>query len=38
MLKEKVFWHDTVEMPSGHETNPLPDGLTWQLSGADTLA
>jgi len=25
MLKEKVYWHDTVEMPSGHENNPLPE-------------
>jgi len=25
MLKEKVYWHDTVEMPSGHEINPLPE-------------
>lgn len=24
MFKEKVYWQDTVEMPSGHEVNQLP--------------
>ena len=46
MLKERIYWHDTVEMPSGHEQNPLPEkvdvavigsGITG-LSAAMTLA
>jgi glycine/D-amino acid oxidase-like deaminating enzyme len=33
MLKEKVFWHDTVEMPSGHEVNPLPEKVDVAVIG-----
>ena len=46
MLKEKVYWHDTAEMPSGHDENPLPEkvdvvvigGGYTGLSAALTLA
>jgi len=34
MLKEKVYWHDTVEMPSGHETNPLPEKVDIAVIGS----
>ncbi len=46
MRKERIYWHDTVEMPSGYEQNPLPEkvdvavigsGITG-LSAAMTLA
>jgi glycine/D-amino acid oxidase-like deaminating enzyme len=46
MLKDRIYWHDTVEIPSGHEQNPLPEkvdvavvgsGITG-LSAALTLA
>lgn len=33
MLKEKVYWHDTVEMPSGHEANPLPEKVEVAIIG-----
>ncbi len=46
MRKERIYWHDTVEMPFGYEQNPLPEkvdvavigsGITG-LSAAMTLA
>lgn len=46
MLKERIYWHDTVEMPSGYDQPPLPQkvdvavigsGITG-LSAALTLA
>jgi len=33
MLKEKVYWHDTVEMPSGHEAKPLPKKVDVAIIG-----
>lgn len=33
MLKEKVYWHNTVEMPSGHEANPLPEKVDVAVIG-----
>ena len=33
MLKEKVYWHDTVEMPSGHDQNPLPEKIDVAVIG-----
>lgn len=33
MLKEKVYWHDTVDMPSGHEGNPLPEKVDVAVIG-----
>jgi glycine/D-amino acid oxidase-like deaminating enzyme len=33
VLKEKVYWHDTVEMPSGHEANPLPEKVDVAIIG-----
>jgi glycine/D-amino acid oxidase-like deaminating enzyme len=33
MLKEKVYWHDTVQMPSGHEANPLPEKVDVAIIG-----
>ena len=34
MLKEKVFWHDTVEMPSGQEQTPLPEKVDVAIIGS----
>ena len=34
MLKEKVYWHGTVEMPSGHEKNPLPEKVDVAVIGS----
>ncbi|MBN1451205.1 MAG: FAD-binding oxidoreductase [Anaerolineales bacterium] len=34
MLKEKVYWHDSVEMPSGHENNPLPEKVDVAVIGS----
>ena len=34
MFKEKVFWHDTVQMPSGQETNPLPEQVDVAVIGS----
>jgi glycine/D-amino acid oxidase-like deaminating enzyme len=33
MLKEKVYWHDTAEMPSGFEANPLPEKVDVAVIG-----
>ncbi len=33
MLKEKVFWLDTLEMPSGHEQTPLPEKVEVAIIG-----
>jgi glycine/D-amino acid oxidase-like deaminating enzyme len=34
MLKEKVYWHDTVEMPSGYEEDPLPEKVDVAVIGS----
>jgi len=34
MLKEKVYWHDSVEMPSGNEKNPLPEKVDVAVIGS----
>ena len=34
MLKEKVYWHDTVAMPSGHEDNALPEKVDVAVIGS----
>ena len=34
MLKEKVYWHNTVDMPSGHENNPLPEAVDVAVIGS----
>ena len=34
MLKEKIYWYDTVEMPSGHENNPLPETVDVAIVGS----
>ena len=33
MLKEKVYWHDTVEMLSGHDQDPLPEKVDVAVIG-----
>ena len=33
MLKEKVYWHDTVKMPSGHEASKLPQKVDVAVVG-----
>lgn len=33
-MHEKVFWHDTVEMPSGHEQTPLPEKVDVAVIGS----
>jgi glycine/D-amino acid oxidase-like deaminating enzyme len=33
MLKEKIYWHDTIEMPLGHETIPLPEKVDVAIIG-----
>jgi glycine/D-amino acid oxidase-like deaminating enzyme len=33
MFKEQVYWHDTVEMPFGHEANPLPERVDVAVIG-----
>lgn len=33
MLKEKVYWHDTVDMPTGQEENPLPEKVDVAIIG-----
>lgn len=33
MLNEKVYWHDTAEMPSGHDNNPLPEKVDVAVIG-----
>ena len=33
MLKEKVYWHDTVDMPSGYKNNPLPKTVDVAIIG-----
>jgi glycine/D-amino acid oxidase-like deaminating enzyme len=33
MLQEKVYWHDTVEMPSGYDANPLPERVDVAVIG-----
>ena len=33
MFKEKVFWHDTVVMPSGQKENPLPEKVDVAVIG-----
>jgi glycine/D-amino acid oxidase-like deaminating enzyme len=33
MFKEKVFWHDTIKMPSGHDANPLPETVDVAVIG-----
>jgi glycine/D-amino acid oxidase-like deaminating enzyme len=33
MLKEKVYWHATVQMPSAHEANPLPEKVDVAVIG-----
>jgi len=33
MFKEKVYWHDTVEMPSGKENIPLPEKVEVAVIG-----
>jgi glycine/D-amino acid oxidase-like deaminating enzyme len=34
MRKEKVYWHDTVEMPFGHEQDPLPEKIDVAVIGS----
>jgi glycine/D-amino acid oxidase-like deaminating enzyme len=34
MLKERVFWHDTVEMPSGYDQNPIPEKVDVTVIGS----
>ena len=34
MLKERNYWHDTVEMPSGHDQNPLPERVDVAVIGS----
>ncbi len=33
MFKEKVYWHDTVDMPSGHDENPIPEKVDVTVIG-----
>ncbi len=33
MIKERIFWHDTVEMPSDEELTPLPDTVDVAIIG-----
>jgi glycine/D-amino acid oxidase-like deaminating enzyme len=33
MPKEKVYWHDTVQMPSGERANPLPERVDVAVIG-----
>lgn len=33
MLEEKVFWHDTVKMPAGHDRTPLPEKVDVAIIG-----
>jgi glycine/D-amino acid oxidase-like deaminating enzyme len=33
MFKEKVYWHDTVEMPSGHDVVSLPEKVDVAVIG-----
>ncbi len=33
MLKEKIYWHTTVDMPSGQEANPLPEKVDVAVIG-----
>jgi len=34
MLKEKVYWHDTVEMPTSHEESSLPQTVDVAIIGS----
>ncbi|MEW5938730.1 MAG: FAD-dependent oxidoreductase [Chloroflexota bacterium] len=34
MLKQRVFWHDTVTMPLGDPASPLPDRVTVAVVGS----
>ena len=34
MLKERNYWHDTVEMPSGHDQNLLPERVDVAVIGS----
>ena len=34
MCSEKVFWHDTVKMPSGQERTPLPEKVDVAVVGS----
>jgi glycine/D-amino acid oxidase-like deaminating enzyme len=34
MLKERIYWHDTVEMPSGYDQNPLPEKVDAAVIGS----
>jgi glycine/D-amino acid oxidase-like deaminating enzyme len=34
MLKEKIYWHDTVQMPAGHAANPLPEKVDVAVIGS----
>lgn len=34
MLKEMVYWHETVEMPSGHGNSPLPEKVDVAVIGS----
>jgi glycine/D-amino acid oxidase-like deaminating enzyme len=34
MLNQRIFWHDTVTMPSGDPASPLPDRVTVAVVGS----
>ena len=34
MLKERIYWHDTVEMPFGYDQNPLPEKVDVAVIGS----
>jgi len=34
LFKEKVYWHDTVRMPTGQERNPIPEKVDVAVIGS----
>jgi glycine/D-amino acid oxidase-like deaminating enzyme len=34
MRKERIYWHDTVKMPSGYDRNPLPEKVDVAVTGS----
>ena len=34
MLKQRIFWHDTVDMPPGDSASPLPDRVAVAVVGS----